>query len=152
LHAGNKPDLTERIDSLKQEIDEIQAQARALVIKQARSHTALASIYDDELQNIGERLDILKHTLAQTERELQTQDTSAAKAAFRELPDEGSGFVDMGRNNNQPTSSSSYGTAEIGHQRRADREYTGCTTASGEERSQAYLLRKKPKLGNVAPH
>ncbi|MBI1258040.1 MAG: hypothetical protein GC204_11265 [Chloroflexi bacterium] len=85
--GDDKPDLNMRIDSLKNEINVIEGQARALVIKQAHAHSALMSIYDDEIQAIGERIDILKNTLAQAERELQAQDTSAAKAAFHDLPE-----------------------------------------------------------------
>lgn len=84
--GDDKPDLNKRIDTLKQEVDDLQAQARMLVNKQAQAHSALSSIYDEQLQSIGERMDILRQTLTQTEREARAQDTSAAKAAFHELP------------------------------------------------------------------
>ena len=52
------PNLGRRIDTLKREIEKVQEQARVLVIKQARAHSALTSIYDEQLQTIGERMDM----------------------------------------------------------------------------------------------
>jgi chromosome segregation ATPase len=83
----DKPDLTGRIEAIQQELDDLEAQARALVIKQAQAHNALTSIYDEQLQALGDRIDILQHGLAAAEREEKARDTSAATAAFHTLPD-----------------------------------------------------------------
>ncbi len=81
------PDFAKRIAELTRDIADLQEQARNLVLKQAQAHSALTPIYDEQLQAIGERIDILQKTLAQTEREVRSRDTSTAVAAFRSLPE-----------------------------------------------------------------
>ena len=84
--SDEKPNLVGRIDALKQELVELQLQASNLVVKQAQAHSALSSIYDEQLQIISERIAIVEQTLAQTERVVLAQDTSGAVAAFHDLP------------------------------------------------------------------
>ena len=84
--SDEKPDLSGRIDALTGEIEDIEDQARALVLKQAQAHAALSGIYDEQLQSIGDRLDIMRRTLEETKREEHSHDTGAAEAAAKELP------------------------------------------------------------------
>jgi hypothetical protein len=85
--GDEKHDLTGRLDALRDELDDLQTQARNLVIKQAQAHTALSSIDDEQLETMGERMVIVRDLLAQSEREVRAQDTSGAIAAFHDLPD-----------------------------------------------------------------
>lgn len=85
--GDERPDLTRRIDTLRSELDSLQAQARALVQKQSQAHAALTSIYDEQLQTLGERIEIVERELAAAEREEVAQDTRAAVAAYHDLPE-----------------------------------------------------------------
>lgn len=84
--SDDRPDLSGRINQLQREAADLEAQARALVVKQGQAHSALVSIYDDQLETLGERIERVQRALSDAEQEQRARDTNAARAAYHELP------------------------------------------------------------------
>lgn len=82
-----RPDVQGRIRKLTQEIAEATETGRALVMEQAGAHPAIKPIIAEQLNTVGERIEILQRALAEAEREARARDTRNVVAAFHELPE-----------------------------------------------------------------
>src|SRR5690606_242735 len=74
-----------RADLLREEIEEARTRARRLIEKQAIAPPALANIYDEELQTIAERLEILTANLRDAERRERQKKSASVQQAYDEL-------------------------------------------------------------------
>ena len=141
-----KPDLAGRIEALTCEVEGLQDQARALVAKQAQAHAALSGIYDEQLESIGERLDILKRTLEEAKRDQRSTDTSAAEVAARDLAQSLDDFWTLDTTTINQKLHSIFLKSSHGDARSPDRRHSRRTATPQQEAAQAYLFRQKQNI------